>query len=98
MKTLVKITKNFQITIPAKLRKRSGFKRVKEGEYLEADVKKGSFVFSPRAIDIDPDQKWFWTKEWQKMEREAEEDIKHGRVKSFSTMNEFVKELKSIKK
>lgn len=28
----------------------------------------------------DPDQAWFWTPEWQAKEREADEDIKAGRV------------------
>ena len=94
MKTLVKITKNFQITIPAKFRKDSG---LKEGDYLEAGIRKDSFVFSPKIIDVGSGQKWFWSKEWQKMEREAEEDIQKGRIKSFKKMDDFVRELKSIK-
>jgi AbrB family looped-hinge helix DNA binding protein len=29
---------------------------------------------------IDPDQKYWWLEEWQKGEREAEQDIKDGRL------------------
>ena len=38
----------------------------------------------------DPDQAWFWTEEWQKGEREADEDIRAGRIESFDTMEEFL--------
>lgn len=29
--------------------------------------------------EIDPEQAWFWTREWQALEREAETDINAGR-------------------
>jgi len=32
-----------------------------------------------------PEQAYFWTSEWQQAEREADEDIKAGRVRRFST-------------
>ena len=38
-------------------------------------------------------QAYFWTKEWQKAEREASEDIKAGRVKTFDTVDELFKDL-----
>jgi len=38
-------------------------------------------------------QVYFWTKEWQEAEREAGEDIKAGRVKTFDTVEELVKNL-----
>ena len=45
---------------------------------------------------IDPEQAYFWTKEWQEGEREADEDIRAGRVsKAFDTAEEAVKALKS---
>jgi len=45
---------------------------------------------------IDPEQAYFWTKEWQEGEREADEDIKAGRVsKAFDTAEEAVKALKN---
>lgn len=30
--------------------------------------------------DIDPEQAWFWTAEWQRGERQADEDIRRGRL------------------
>ena len=42
---------------------------------------------------IDKSQAYFWTKRWQKGEREAAEDIKAGRVKSFGSVDELIKDL-----
>ena len=32
---------------------------------------------------IDAAQAWFWTERWQRMEREADEDVAAGRMKSY---------------
>lgn len=43
---------------------------------------------------IDPEQKWFWLEGWQKRHREAERDIKEGRVYGpFATVEEFIADL-----
>jgi antitoxin component of MazEF toxin-antitoxin module len=44
----------------------------------------------------DPDQAWFWTEEWQRKEREADEDIAAGRVTGPMTGDEFLAELRAI--
>ena len=44
-------------------------------------------------IKIPESQAYFWTKEWQEAEREASEDIRAGRVKTFDTAEELIKEL-----
>jgi hypothetical protein len=41
-------------------------------------------------IEIDPDQAWFWTPEWQAGEEEASEDIAAGRVKRYYSSEEFL--------
>ncbi|MBI4055887.1 MAG: hypothetical protein HY402_07150 [Elusimicrobia bacterium] len=38
---------------------------------------------------------WFWSKEWQKKEREVDQEIKAGRVHRSSSVEEFLKELKA---
>ena len=45
--------------------------------------------------DRDPDQAWFWTPEWQQMEREADEDIAAGRVESFDSGEAFLAALEA---
>jgi hypothetical protein len=42
---------------------------------------------------IDPDQAYFYTEEWQAGEREADEDIRTGRVKTFATMDDLINHL-----
>lgn len=43
----------------------------------------------------DPDQGWFWTDEWQRKEREADEAYTAGRFKQFDTIDEFLADLDS---
>jgi antitoxin MazE len=38
-------------------------------------------------------QAYFWTKRWQEGEKEADEDIKAGRVKVFESAEELFKDL-----
>ena len=42
---------------------------------------------------VDKSQAYFWTKRWQKGEKEAVEDIKAGRVKTFESVDELIKDL-----
>jgi antitoxin MazE len=42
---------------------------------------------------IDKSQAYFWTRRWQKAEKEAAEDMKAGRVKTFDSVDELIKGL-----
>lgn len=46
--------------------------------------------------EIDPDSAYFWTREWQAGEREADEDIREGRVISFDDPEEGIQYLRSL--
>lgn len=50
-------------------------------------------VLVPKKL-VDKSQAYFWTKEWQAAEREADGDIKAVRVKVFDTVDELIKDLK----
>ena len=39
---------------------------------------------------IDPEQAWFWTREWQQREREADKDLAAGRVTQFESDEDFL--------
>lgn len=39
---------------------------------------------------IDSEQAWFWTREWQAKEREADDDLAVGRVTSYESDDEFL--------
>ena len=80
------------IAIPADTRRRYGLDQ--PGVQVEVVERDGEIVLRPH-IPVPSDQAWFWTERWQRMEREAEEDIKAGRVKIFEDVDEFLAELDS---
>ena len=84
-----------QITIPEELRKHIP---IEVGDPVEIYAsERGEIVIKPLKA-IDPSQSWFWSKEWQEGEREAEEDIRKGRVSPvFKTAKEAAKYLKNGK-
>jgi hypothetical protein len=42
---------------------------------------------------VDKSQAYFWTRKWQEGEREADQDIKAGRVKKFDSVEELISDL-----
>ncbi len=41
------------------------------------------------------DQRWWWTEEWQRGEREAEQNLQVGRSKSFESAGQLIEDLRS---
>ena len=89
MPTYSKVTRHGQITLPAPVRKSLG---IEEGDLVEIEVIDEKAVLVPKRL-IDKNQAYFWTKKWQEGEKEADEDIKAGRVKVFDSAEELVKDL-----
>ncbi|MDP2633062.1 MAG: AbrB/MazE/SpoVT family DNA-binding domain-containing protein [Candidatus Curtissbacteria bacterium] len=46
-----------------------------------------------RAVKITKSQAWFWSKSWQRKEKAADEAIKAGKVHTFSSVNELIRDL-----
>lgn len=90
MITLQKVRRNFQVTLPATIREKIG---IKEGDYIEFETREEGILIKPKEI-IDKSQSWFWSKEWQKGEKEADRDIKLGRTKTFDSVDDLLAELK----
>lgn len=90
---LVSIKKRYTLTIPKNIREKL---HIKEGEYVDAEVKNHSLILTPVKV-IRKDHEYFWTKEWQQGEKEADEDIKRGRVsKAYGKreLGQFIKDLR----
>ncbi|TAK37169.1 MAG: AbrB family transcriptional regulator [Chloroflexota bacterium] len=85
---LVKIGQRGTITIPKELREGLG-----DGALVEAVRREDGVIELRPQITIDPTQAWFWTERWQRMEREADEDIAAGRVKVFDNVESFLADL-----
>ncbi len=84
-----KVTRHGQITLPASVRKKLG---IEEGDIIEIEVVDEQAMLTPKKL-VDKSQTYFWTKQWQDAEKEADGDIKAGRVKVFNTVEELIKEL-----
>ncbi len=84
-----KVTRHGQITLPAAVRKELG---IEEGDLVEIEVEDERAILMPKKL-VDKSQAYFWTRKWQEGEREADEDIKAGRVKTFDSVEELISDL-----
>ena len=76
MSELIQVRKKAQLTLPQSVRQKLG---IEEGDFLDVSVQQGAILLKVKRL-IDKSQTWFWTERWQQGEREAEEDIRSGRV------------------
>ena len=88
---IVKVQKNKNITLPTWLIR---LFHVGAGDFIRIEKTKSGVLLKPAKL-IDPSQAYFWTKEWQKGEREADEDIQKGRVKKFKSVKDLLDDLHS---
>lgn len=92
MSALTKLTGGGQITLPKAIRTRAN---MQPGDFLEVDMDDdGHIVLTPKKL-VNAGQAYFWSKEWQKGEAKADEDIKSGRVKKFSSAKDAAAYLES---
>lgn len=91
---MMRVKKNYQITIPRSLREKV---RLEEGDYLEFAVQDGCILLRPAKV-IHPDQEYFYTKEWQEKEAEVDEEIRKGEVVGpFDNVKDALNVLKTAK-
>ncbi|HEB65830.1 MAG TPA: AbrB/MazE/SpoVT family DNA-binding domain-containing protein [Chloroflexi bacterium] len=84
-KTVLQIRSNGQITLSAAIRRQA---HLKEGDLLEVIVEEdGSLRLVPK-VAVDRSQAYFWTRRWQEGEKEAEADIRAGRLHRFDDIEE----------
>jgi len=86
MSELVQVRKKAQVTLPQSVRRKLG---IEEGDFLDVEVRDSEIVLKAKKL-IDKDQVWFWTKRWQEGEREAEEDIRAGRLHHFDNVEDAI--------
>ena len=86
---LTRVTRQGQITLPSDVRRKLG---IREGDLIEVTVEGEKVVMTPKKL-IDKSQSYFWTEEWQRGEREAEADIRSGKVKRFESVDDLIADL-----
>jgi antitoxin MazE len=92
MGTLAKLTSSGQVTLPKEIRLKTN---MQPGDFVEVKLdEEGHIVLTPKKL-VDASQAYFWTEEWQREERKADDDIRAGRVKRFKSASEAVKYLES---
>ncbi len=69
------------VALPRELRKRMHIDE--PGAQLELTEREDGVIEMRPQIAVPVSQSWFWTKEWQRREREADDDIASGRVTRF---------------
>lgn len=89
--SLVRVKSKYQIVIPEDVRTKI---HVKIGDTLEIEERDGVLVVKPVVV-VDRAQAYFWTEEWQKGEKEAEEAKRKGKFKEFDKAAEAIQWLKS---
>lgn len=91
---LVRVKRNYQITLPGGLRKKFN---IAEGDYVEIEYQKGGIIIKPVKV-VHPDQEYFYTKEWQKGEAGADKDIDRCDVVGpFDNIKDSLQALKKAK-
>lgn len=61
--------------------------------YLGATVPVIVHPKTSELVEIDPDQAWFWTREWQQKEREVDNDLNNGHYEEFDDLDSFFSSL-----
>ena len=87
---LIKLRDRSQITIPKSIIEILG---IKGNDDLNIGIENDEIVISP-VVAIPKDQAWFWTDEWQQREKEVDEDIKFGKIKTANNIDQLMKVLK----
>jgi antitoxin MazE len=87
---ITKIKRNYQITLPRSVREQL---KLAVGDYLEIERREGQIVIKPVKL-VHPDEEYFYTKEWQKKEQEADKDRAAGRVsQTYTDVEDMLKDL-----
>ena len=76
-----------QVTIPSGIRKAA---HLGEGDSVEVVIRADGILLRPRKL-VDATQAWFWTPTWQTGERQATEDIRQGRTRTYQTEKDFLR-------
>lgn len=89
---MVRIGPKHQITIPQESFENLG---LEPGDFLEVQVRGEALYLVPQKL-IPREQAWFWTREWQGHEREADEAIARGELSApFESIDDLLGYLRS---
>ena len=80
----MKISSKRQVSIPKHI---MDSLKLSPGDEIDFEIKNNTVFLIPiKTIKIHRDQAWYWTSEWQKKEKEADQDISTGDYKDFDNL------------
>ena len=82
-----------QITVPQEIRQ---MLNAEEGDDLLFSVDENGRIMMSRAQIIPPDQAWFWSERWQRMEKAAQADLEAGVVVEYKNVDDALAALDLI--
>ena len=89
----MRVSSKRQIAIPKHI---MAALNLQPGDEIDIKIENGTAFLVPVAtIKVPRDQAWFWTKEWQAKEREANADIAAGKFRDFESLDALMKDLQS---
>jgi AbrB family looped-hinge helix DNA binding protein len=89
---IARIGPKHQITIPEEAFQRLG---LQAGEFLEVQVRGDVLYLVPQKL-IPRDQAWFWGRQWQEWEQDADEAMAQGELSGpFESVDDLIHYLRS---
>jgi antitoxin MazE len=88
---ITQLRRRSQVTLPSEVVKKM---KLQEGDNLDIAIEEDRIIIKPVLV-IDRSQSWFWSKKWQELEKEVDEDIKQGRVHKAKDVEELIKKLEA---
>lgn len=86
---ITQLREKSQVTIPKEIIKKLN---LKIGDSIDIDVEDNKIVIKPVVV-VPKDQAWFWSREWQHNEKQADKDITKGRTKKLNSAQELFEDL-----
>ncbi len=86
---LRKLGKSNQVAIPKKITTVLGLKK---DDYLDIYIDNKKIILEPKVL-VPKDQAYFFTREWQIGEQDAEEDIRKDRITKTKNLDELFREM-----
>ena len=88
-KQILKFYKQSHLTVPQKLQQALD---IKKGDLFQVEIIDNTYVLRPLQ-PVNPTQSWFWSKNWQKKEKQADKELKEKKYKKFKNAKDLIKDL-----
>lgn len=82
------------VSLPPELRKK--YRLDQAGAQVEITERADGVLELRAVLPIPATEAWFWEERWNVGEREVDEHVRKGEIKTFETVDEFVKHLTDL--